>query len=134
MDSEVPGDRRWGVANVHGAEMTWKGAIPDSATVVRGTDNGGANIVRFLFNFALSGSTFALGPHSGTRAVTIVAGSILNANRQVGSLVGIAAMGAVLHSTPDWDQAAALSFLTVGATYLLARLSAWRLIVVQLPQ
>lgn len=50
MDSEVPGDRRRGVANVYWAGMTWKSAIPDAGTVVRGTDNGGANIVRFLFN------------------------------------------------------------------------------------
>lgn len=57
-----------------------------------------------------------------------VAGSVLNANRQIGSLVGIAVMGVILHSITDWNHGAALSFLAVGAAYLLGGLGAWRLI------
>ncbi len=57
-----------------------------------------------------------------------VAGSVLNADRQIGSLVGIAAMGAVLHASSDWNHGAAVSFLAVGTAYLLAALGAWQLI------
>lgn len=57
-----------------------------------------------------------------------VAGSVLNANRQVGSLVGIATIGVVLAVTPGWSSGAAVSFLLVGAAYLAGALIAWRLI------
>ncbi|MBO2451736.1 MFS transporter [Actinomadura barringtoniae] len=57
-----------------------------------------------------------------------VAGSVLNANRQVGSLVGIASMGVVLAVTPSWGTGATVSFLLVGAAYLAGALIAWRLI------
>jgi len=57
-----------------------------------------------------------------------VSGSILNANRQIGSLVGIAAMGVVLNATRDWNHGAAVCFALLAAAYLGAALSAWRLI------
>jgi MFS transporter, DHA2 family, methylenomycin A resistance protein len=57
-----------------------------------------------------------------------VAGSVLNANRQIGSLVGIAVMGVVLHAIPDWDRGAAMSFLVISVIYLCGGLAAWRLI------
>jgi DHA2 family methylenomycin A resistance protein-like MFS transporter len=56
------------------------------------------------------------------------AGSVLNANRQIGSLVGIATIGAVLAVTPGWTAGAALSFLLVGAAYIAGALIAWPLI------
>ncbi|GAA4226481.1 MFS transporter [Actinomadura meridiana] len=56
------------------------------------------------------------------------AGSVLNANRQVGSLVGIGSIGAVLAVTSDWTSGAALSFLLVGAAYIAGAAIAWRLI------
>ncbi|MFE6051090.1 MFS transporter [Kitasatospora sp. NPDC056446] len=57
-----------------------------------------------------------------------VAGSVLNANRQIGSLVGIAVVGVVLHATPDWSRGASVSFVLVGVAYLLGALAAWRLV------
>jgi DHA2 family methylenomycin A resistance protein-like MFS transporter len=60
------------------------------------------------------------------------AGSVLNANRQIGSLVGIAAVGAVLAAAPGWTAGAALSFLLAGAAYITAALISWRL--VRLPE
>lgn len=56
-----------------------------------------------------------------------VAGSVLNANRQIGSL-GIAVMGVILNSIIDWDHGAAVSFLAVDVAYLLDGLGAWQLI------
>lgn len=64
---------------------------------------------------------------AGTRHAN-TAGSVLNANRQIGSLLGIASIGAVLAVTPGWTAGAALSFLLVGAAYIAAALIAWRLI------
>ncbi|CAM5612192.1 MFS transporter [Streptomyces viridifaciens] len=57
-----------------------------------------------------------------------VAGSVLNANRQIGSLVGIAVVGVVLHATPDWSRGASVSFVLVGVAYLLGAGCAWRLV------
>ncbi|MEE1784149.1 MFS transporter [Streptomyces sp. SP17BM10] len=57
-----------------------------------------------------------------------VAGSVLNANRQLGSLVGIAAMGVVLHTVTGWNRGAAVCFLAVGTAYLAGSLIAWQLI------
>lgn len=59
-----------------------------------------------------------------------VSGSVLNANRQIGSLVGIAAIGVVLASAPNWYTGAALSFLIIGLSYLIGALCAWRLLLV----
>ncbi|MCA2230013.1 MFS transporter [Nonomuraea aurantiaca] len=64
---------------------------------------------------------------AGTRHAN-TAGSVLNANRQIGSLVGIASIGAVLAVTPGWTAGAALSFLLVGTAYIAGALIAWRLI------
>ncbi|MGW0810252.1 MFS transporter [Nonomuraea sp. NPDC002799] len=56
------------------------------------------------------------------------AASVLNANRQIGSLIGIAIVGAVLAVTPDRTAGVALSFLLIGAAYIAGALITWRLI------
>ncbi|MQY08365.1 MFS transporter [Actinomadura macrotermitis] len=66
----------------------------------------------------------AAGPEHGHTA-----GSVLNTNRQIGSLIGIAAIGALLAASPDWPTGAALSFALIGAAYAAAALTAWRLIL-----
>lgn len=85
-----------------------------------GIANIGAGIVS-------PGMTAALVDAAGP-AHANVAGSVLNANRQIGSLVGIAAIGVVLHSTSGWGTGASVSFLLVGVMYLLGAVCAWRLI------
>ncbi|MGK5729596.1 MFS transporter [Streptomyces sp. URMC 124] len=70
---------------------------------------------------AMTGATMesAGTEHSG------IAGAALNANRQIGSLVGVAAVSAVLAATDGWYPGAAASFgLTAGA-YAAAGLLAW---------
>ncbi|MBE1580095.1 MFS transporter [Amycolatopsis roodepoortensis] len=58
-----------------------------------------------------------------------VSGSVLNANRQIGSLVGVAAMGVVLHAAPDWYTGASVSFLLIGLSYGLGALVSWRMLL-----
>ncbi|MEH6378651.1 MFS transporter, partial [Streptomyces sp. KLMMK] len=70
---------------------------------------------------AMTGATMesAGTEHSG------IAGAALNANRQIGSLVGVAAVSAVLAAADGWYAGAAASFgLTAGA-YAAAGLVAW---------
>jgi DHA2 family methylenomycin A resistance protein-like MFS transporter len=88
--------------------------------VAVGVANIGAGIIS-------PGMTAALVDSAGPENAN-VAGSVLNANRQIGSLVGIAAMGVILNSTSDWNHGAAVSFLAVGLAYLLGGISAWWLI------
>ncbi|MFC4029996.1 MFS transporter [Streptomyces polygonati] len=57
-----------------------------------------------------------------------VAGSVLNANRQLGTLVGIAMMSIVLAGVPDWSRGPAVSFLLIGIAYLAGAAAAWLLI------
>lgn len=85
-----------------------------------GIANIGAGIVS-------PGMTAALVDAAGP-AHANVAGSVLNANRQIGSLVGIAAIGVILHSASGWGTGASVSFLLVGVMYLLGAVCAWRLI------
>ena len=85
-----------------------------------GVANVGAGVIS-------PGMTAALVDAAGAEHAN-VAGSVLNANRQVGSLVGIAAISAVLSSFGDWQHGAAFSFLLVAVCYLLGGVAAWRLI------
>ncbi len=89
--------------------------------VAVGIANIGAGIIA-------PGMTAALVDAAGPENANI-AGSVLNTNRQIGSLVGIAAVGVVLHSAHDWDQGAAGSFLLVGIAYLGAAVCAWQFII-----
>lgn len=57
-----------------------------------------------------------------------VAGAVLNANRQLGTLVGVAAVSVVLGSVSDWTRGPAVSFLVIGLAYLAGAIGAWRLI------
>uniref|UniRef100_A0AAU3GTX1 MFS transporter n=1 Tax=Streptomyces sp. NBC_01401 TaxID=2903854 RepID=A0AAU3GTX1_9ACTN len=88
--------------------------------VAVGLANIGAGIIS-------PGMTAALVDAAGAEH-TNVAGSVLNANRQIGTLVGIAAMGVVLGTASDWDRGPALCFAVVGVAYLVAAVGAWLLI------
>jgi DHA2 family methylenomycin A resistance protein-like MFS transporter len=63
----------------------------------------------------------AVGPsHANT------AGSTLNATRQIGTLIGVAIVGVVLHGSTDWYRGATISFLIAGLCYLASSFLAWR--------
>ncbi|WP_431920131.1 MFS transporter [Amycolatopsis tucumanensis] len=73
------------------------------------------------------GMTAALVEFAGV-AHANVAGAVLNANRQIGTLVGVAAMSVVLGAVTDWGRGAGLSFLLLGVAYLAGAAGAWWLI------
>ncbi|MDW6059695.1 hypothetical protein SAZ11_18980 [Streptomyces sp. FXJ1.4098] len=54
-----------------------------------------------------------------------IGSATLNANRQIGTLVGIAAMGAVLAGAGGWYAGAAACFALAGGAYAAAALLAW---------
>lgn len=57
-----------------------------------------------------------------------VSGSVLNANRQIGSLFGIAAMGVAISVGEDWYDRASIAFFMITIAYALAAVCAWRLV------
>ncbi|MGW1468075.1 MFS transporter [Streptomyces sp. NPDC002308] len=88
--------------------------------VAVGTANIGAGVIS-------PGMTAALVDSAGPENAN-VAGSVLNANRQIGTLVGIAAMSVVLAAVQDWNRGPAVCFLLVGVAYVAAAVAVWRLI------
>ncbi|MGG0763493.1 MFS transporter [Bacillus paramycoides] len=57
-----------------------------------------------------------------------MAGATLNANRQIGALVGVAVMGVVIHLSEGWYNSASNTFITMTIAYLTASLLVWRFI------
>lgn len=55
-----------------------------------------------------------------------VAAASLNANRQIGVLVGVAIMGTILHAYADWRIAIPVAFGAMALMYALAVLLVWR--------
>lgn len=56
------------------------------------------------------------------------AAAALNANRQIGALVGVAVMGAILHSVEGWALRNGLAFGMMAAAFALALSLVWRFI------
>jgi len=56
------------------------------------------------------------------------AAAALNANRQIGALVGVAVMGAVLHSVDSWQIRNPLAFGSMALAYALALWLVWRFV------
>lgn len=73
------------------------------------------------------GMTAALVDAAGV-AHANVAASVLNANRQIGTLVGVAAMSVVLGTIVDWNRGPAVSFVIIGIAYLAGAAGALLLI------
>ncbi|MFU2031037.1 MFS transporter [Bacillus wiedmannii] len=57
-----------------------------------------------------------------------MAGAILNVNRQIGALVGIAIMGIILNESSNWYRGASYSFLVMGIAYLCATMLVWKFV------
>jgi MFS transporter, DHA2 family, methylenomycin A resistance protein len=73
------------------------------------------------------GMTAALVDAAGTEHAN-VAGAVLNANRQIGTLVGVAAMSVVLATISSWNRGPAVCFVLIGIGYLVGAVGAWLLI------
>lgn len=65
------------------------------------------------------------------RAHANAAAAALNANRQVGALVGVAVMGAILHMAADWHWRLPLAFALIAAAYAGALALVLRYVVLQ---
>ncbi|MFD7922211.1 MFS transporter [Streptomyces sp. NPDC059740] len=89
--------------------------------VAVGLANIGAGVISPAMTAALVDSA---GPEHAN-----VAGSVLNANRQIGTMVGIAGMSVVLGTAADRDSGPALCFLLAGTAYLAGAAGAGLLIV-----
>ncbi|WP_295995686.1 MFS transporter [Rugamonas sp.] len=61
------------------------------------------------------------------------AAAALNANRQIGALVGVALMGTVLHLVPAWSMRLPVAFAMVAAAYALAWVLVYRYIKLAQP-
>jgi DHA2 family methylenomycin A resistance protein-like MFS transporter len=55
-----------------------------------------------------------------------IAAACLNANRQIGVLVGVAIIGTILHAYTDWHVSLPLAFGTMGVLYSVATALVWR--------
>ncbi len=91
-----------------------------AVAVAVGLANIGAGIISPGMTAAL---VDAAGPENAN-----VAGSVLNANRQIGTLVGIAGMSVVLGSITNWNRGPAVCFVLIAVAYLVGGVSAWLLI------
>ena len=62
------------------------------------------------------------------RADSNSAAATLNANRQIGALIGVALMGSILHIVPTWDNRLPIAFCTFAVTYGIASWLVFRFI------
>jgi len=67
------------------------------------------------------------------RAYANSAAAALNANRQIGALVGVALMGIILHTVPDWTARLSLAFATLTLAYGVVSLLVYRFVSVSRP-
>lgn len=80
-----------------------------------------------LFNVVLAAANLGVGiaiPAMTTTVMRVagqthanIAAAALNANRQIGALIGVAVMGVALHSRPDWAQALPITFAVIAIAY-----------------
>jgi DHA2 family methylenomycin A resistance protein-like MFS transporter len=84
----------------------------------------------FALTAALANFGVSIAVPAMTTAVMQVAGrqhgnsaaAALNANRQIGALVGVAVMGAILHTFAGWNMRTSLAFGFICAMYAVALL------------
>jgi DHA2 family methylenomycin A resistance protein-like MFS transporter len=74
--------------------------------------------------FAVPAMTAAVMQEAGQRSANIGA-AVLNANRQIGALAGVAGLGIVQHLTGDWAQSLRIGFAIFMACLAIAFTLAW---------
>ncbi|OFA05158.1 MFS transporter [Duganella sp. HH101] len=85
----------------------------------------GAVVMNFAIGIAIPGMTATVMLVAG-KAHSNSAAAALNANRQIGALVGVAMMGTVMHMAPEWAWRLPLSFCLITAAYAGALLLVYR--------
>ena len=84
-----------------------------------------AVVMNFAIGIAIPGMTATVMLVAG-KAHSNSAAAALNANRQIGALVGVAMMGTVMHMAPEWAWRLPLSFCLITAAYAGALLLVYR--------
>lgn len=91
----------------------------------------GAGIMNVAIGIAIPAMTATVMRVAGKQHANSAAAA-LNANRQVGALVGVALTGSILHMTADWGLRLPLAYATMAAAYGLAACLVYK--HVRLPQ
>ncbi|WP_229256581.1 MFS transporter [Duganella lactea] len=92
-----------------------------------------AMLMNVAIGIAIPGMTATVMLVAG-RAQANSAAAALNANRQVGALVGVAMMGTVMHMTPDWGLRMPLAFTLIAAAYAGALWLVYRYVKLAKPE
>nr|WP_228124794.1 MFS transporter [Glaciimonas soli] len=88
----------------------------------------GTACANFGVSIAIPAMTTAVMQVAG-RSHANSAAATLNANRQIGALVGVAIIGAILHTFPEWGTRTMLAYGFIAAVYAVALLLVMRYIV-----
>ncbi|WP_229256806.1 MFS transporter [Duganella lactea] len=92
-----------------------------------------AMLMNVAIGIAIPGMTATVMLVAG-RAQANSAAAALNANRQVGALVGVAMMGTVMYMTPDWGLRMPLAFTLIAAAYAGALWLVYRYVKLAKPE
>ncbi|TWI66611.1 DHA2 family methylenomycin A resistance protein-like MFS transporter [Pseudoduganella lurida] len=84
----------------------------------------GGTLLFVALGFAIPAMTATV-MGAGGKALANSAGAALNANRQVGALLGVALAGTILHAVPDWGLRLALVYGAIAAGLACAWLAVW---------
>ncbi len=87
----------------------------------------GVSAMNFFVGMAIPAMTTTAMQIAG-RTYANGAAAALNANRQIGALVGVALMGAIIHSASSWDARLMIGFATIVSSYAAAALFVYRFI------
>ncbi|WP_295951935.1 MFS transporter [Rhodoferax sp.] len=87
----------------------------------------GLIVVNLFVAVAIPAMTTTVMQISG-RTYANSAAAALNANRQIGALVGVALVGTILHTVPDWNLRLPLAFAAFALAYGLASLLVYRFV------
>lgn len=92
------------------------GATPPWLVVAGGT------LMFLAIGFAIPAMTSTV-MQAGGKAHASAAGAALNANRQVGALLGVAAAGTVLHAVEAWELRLTIAYAAFAIGYAIAWLA-----------
>jgi DHA2 family methylenomycin A resistance protein-like MFS transporter len=81
-------------------------------------------LVNVGIGFAVPAMTAAVMHEAGQRNANIGA-AVLNANRQIGALAGVAGLGIVQHLTGDWAESLRIGFAIFVVCLAIAFMLAW---------
>jgi DHA2 family methylenomycin A resistance protein-like MFS transporter len=85
----------------------------------------GGTLLFLAIGFAIPAMTATV-MGAGGKAHASAAGAALNASRQIGALLGVAAAGTILHAVQDWGARLAIVYAAIAAGNALAWFAVYR--------